>query len=165
MADKKKPVKRLRNPDGTWRRVNEEVQDGRNVKRKPRDVDTILAGLQEGTLDQRTRTAMQFNAVKEALGEDPEKVASALLRHDIAIYAVVNRAILDFVQENQGELVSKGGVIPDMLTKDFPRFQAAQTKALETLIKLERKNKGKGEGFLDVADAVLDITNRKEANE
>jgi hypothetical protein len=159
MANRKKPKERLRNPDGTWRGAGAPEEVGRN-KRKPRDVDGILAALQEGTLDQRTKTAMQFNAVKEALGEDPEKVAAALLRHDIAIYATVNRAILDFVQENQGELVSKGGVIPEMLTRDFPKFQAAQTKALEALIKIERKQKSNG-GVLDVADAVLDIASNQ----
>lgn len=151
--------KMRRNPDGTWRKPKApEIKA--NEKRRPKDIDGILAAFQEGTLDQRTKTAMQFNAVKDALGKDPEKVAAALLRHDVAVFAIVNRAILDFVQANQGQLVSDSGVIPEMLIKDFPKFQAAQTKALEALVKLERKNSGKG-GALDVADAVLDITSNQ----
>lgn len=151
--------KMRRNPDGTWRKPKApEIKA--NEKRRPKDIDGILAAFQEGTLDQRTKTAMQFNAVKEALGKDPEKVAAALLRHDVAVFAIVNRAILDFVQANQGQLVSDSGVIPEMLIKDFPKFQAAQTKALEALIKLERKNSGKGSS-IDVADAVLDITSNQ----
>ncbi|NCC58138.1 MAG: hypothetical protein EOM17_10980 [Synergistales bacterium] len=151
--------KMRRNPDGTWRKPEApEIKD--NEKRRPKDIDGILAAFQEGTLDQRTKTAMQFNAVKEALGEDPEKVAAALLRHDVSVFAIVNRAILDFVQANQGQLISDGGVIPEMLIKDFPKFQAAQTKALEALIKIERKQGRKGDS-LDVADAVLDITSNQ----
>lgn len=164
MSKNKSAETMRRNPDGTWRKPKApEIQDGE--KRRPKDIDTLLAAFQEGTLDQRTKTAMQFKAVKDALGEDPERVAAAILRNDIAIFATVNRAIMDFIQAKQGQLVSEDGTVPEMLTKDFPKFQAAQTKALEALIRIERKNSGKGESFLDVADAVLDITNRKGANE
>lgn len=141
---------RPRNPDGTWRSPL-----GKAKKRRPKgDVEEIIAGLQEGSLDKRTRTAMQFQAVKEALGEDPTAVAKALLRHDVAVYAVINRAILEHVQNKQGEIVTKKGELPALVTRDLPKFQQAMTKAVEALIRLEGKDGGKGS--LDVADIILD---------
>lgn len=124
------------------------------MKRRPTDVEEVIAGLQEGSLDKRTRTAMQFQAVKEALGEDPKAVAKALLRHDVAVYAVINRAILEHVQSKQGEIITKEGELPALVTRDLPRFQAAMTKAVEALLRLEGKDSGKN--VLDVADIVLE---------
>ena len=141
-----------RNPDGTFRSPLEKAGN----KRKPKsgDVEAIIAGLQEGNLDRRTKTAMQFQAVKEALGEDPKAVAKALLRHDVAVYAVINRAILEHVQSKQGEILTKDGELPALVTRDLPKFQAAMTKAVEALLRLEGKDGGKN--MLDVADIILD---------
>ena len=95
------------------------------MKRRPKGVEEIIAGLQEGSLDRRTKTAMQFQAVKEALGEDPKAVAKALLRHDVAVYAVINRAILEHVQNKQGEIITEKGELPALVTRDLPKFQGA----------------------------------------
>lgn len=157
----------LRNPDGTYRSEVDLPEKypscphkGR-MKRRPKSVDEIIAGLQEGSLDRRTKTALQFQAVKEALGEDPKAVAKALLTHDVAVYAVVNRAILEHVQGKQGDLLTENGELSPLVTRDLPRFQAAMTKALEALIRLEDKTPPKG--ILDVADIILD--GRGEAEE
>lgn len=150
---------KVRNPDGTWRSEVDLPEKypscphkGR-MKRRPKSVDEIIAGLQEGSLDRRTRTALQFSAVKEALGEDPVAVAKALLRHDVAVYAVINRAILDHVQSKQGDLMTESGELPPLVTRDLPKFQAAMTKAIESLIRLEAKSTKSN--VMDVADILL----------
>lgn len=151
-----------RNPDGSWRNPVDLPEKypscphkGR-MKRRPKGVEEIIAGLQEGSLDKRTKTAMQFQAVKEALGEDPKAVAKALLRHDVAVYAVINRAILEYVQNKQGEIITEKGELPALVTRDLPKFQGAMTKAIEALIRLE--GKGDGQDAVDVASLILDCS-------
>lgn len=150
-----------RNPDGTFRSTGLKPKEPLKRRKKAKkllerlDVETVIAGLQEGTLDRRTKTSIAFEAIKLALEDDPSKVAAELLRHDIAVYAVISRAILQYAQDKQGRLVTENGELLPLLRNDLPRFQAAMTKAVDSLMRLEGKATAKGAE--DVADIVLGL--------
>ena len=126
------------------------------AKRRPKDIKSLLACLQANTLDGRRREALQYEAVKEALSQDPAEVAKALLRHDVAVLAVVVRSIVEDAQQGGGFL--RDGTLAPALGNDLVRFQAAQTKTLEALLRLEGNPKSRtkdGATILDVASIVM----------
>ncbi len=126
------------------------------AKRNPKDIKSLLACLQTGTLDGRRREGLQYEAVREALGQDPAEVAKALLRHDIAVLAVVVRSIVEDAHQGGGFL--RDGTLAPALGNDLIRFSAAQTKSLEALLRLEGNPKSKtkdGATILDVASIVM----------
>ena len=150
-----------RNPDGTFRSTGGNSKPSAPNRKKAKkllqrvELEQVIAGLQGGTLDRRTKTSIQFEAVKEALAQDPARVSSELLRHDIAVYAVISRAILEYVQNSQGSLVDSNGELLPLIRNDFPRFQTAMTKSIDALMKLDSKAKAKGQS--NVADIVLEL--------
>ena len=120
------------------------------AKRNPKSIKALLACLQTGTLDGRRREGLQYEAVREALGQDPAEVAKALLRHDIAVLAVTIRAIVEDAQQGGGFL--RDGELAPALGKDLIRFQQAQTQALKALLSIEGNPKSRTD-----PDAVLDV--------
>lgn len=130
--------------------------DRGKMKRKPESIKELVAILQAGTLDGRTREAMQFQAVQDALGEDPLEVAKALLRYDVATCAVITRNIVEAVQASGG--IIKDGALDPSITKDLPKFQLGMCKAIDCLMRLEGKTPTKTTsqgGVLDVASIVM----------
>lgn len=105
------------------------------AKRNPKSIKALLACLQTGTLDGRRREGLQYEAVKEALAQDPAEVAKALLRHDIAVLAVTIRAIVEDAHQGGGFL--QDGKLAQALGQDLIRFQAAETQALKALLSIE----------------------------
>ena len=111
------------------------------AKRNPKSIKALLACLQTGTLDGRRREGLEYEAVKEALAQDPAEVAKALLRHDIAVLAVVVRAIVEDAHQGGGFL--QGGKLAPALGQDLIRFQAAQTAAMKALLSIEGNPKSR----------------------
>ncbi len=149
MADEKvKKNKVAAKPIGPGRGQAENIR-GR-AKRRPKDIKALLACLQANTIDGRRREALQYEAVKEALGQDPAEVAKALLRHDAAVLAVTIRAIVEDAQQGGGFL--RDGELAPALGKDLIRFQQAQTQALKALLSIEGNPKSRTD-----PDAVLDV--------
>ncbi len=152
--------KARKNPKDTGNKPKDAQPKGKTVrgrmKRKPESVQDLVAILQAGTLDGRSREAMQFQAVQDALGDDPLEVAKALLRYDVATCAVITRNIVEAVQASGG--IIKDGALDPSITKDLPKFQMGMCKAIDCLMRLEgktpTKQPGQG-GVLDVASIVM----------
>ena len=133
------------------------------AKRNPKSIKALLACLQANTLDGRRREGLQYEAVREALGQDPAEVAKALLRHDVAVLAVTIRAITEDAQRGGGFL--QDGKLAPALGADLLRFQAAQTKALEALLRIEGnpKSNTRDGNVLDVASIVMSDNDQEGA--
>lgn len=156
MADEK--VKKRQRDTGEMRRGTKAARkpDRGKMKRRPTSIKELVASLQAGTLDGRSREALQFKAVQDALGDDPLEVAKALLRYDVATCAVITRNIVEAVQASGGLI--KDGALDPSITKDLPKFQLGMCKAIDCLMRLESKTPsqpaGQG-GVMDVASIVM----------
>ena len=156
MSDEK--TKKRQRDTGEMRRATKAARkpDRGKVKRNPTSIKELVASLQAGTLDGRSREALQFKAVQDALGDDPLEVAKALLRYDVATCAVITRNIVEAVQASGG--IIKDGALDPNITKDLPKFQMGMCKAIDCLMRLEgktpTKQPGQG-GVLDVASIVM----------
>lgn len=135
-------------------------------------VAELLAKLNSNVIDSRTLAGTQFEIVKAGLEMDARATVISLLKHDIAASSVLIRSILDYCQDNKGNLISKKGELPKALTKDLPKFQASMAKAIYVLMRLENeagklggKPIEKGKAAYDMADIILGIDNEQDENE
>lgn len=150
-GSKNTPKNHLRKGDGQYRSPDP------NKHPRPKTADDLIKAISEERLDRRLKEVRQIAEVKRLLSVDPVGVAQAILRHDIACNIVITKALMDHAQANRASLVDEHGALPPALSKDFLGFQAATTKAIQTLMKLEERRANTPLPVeLDVASIVLE---------
>ena len=154
-----------RRPDGKFI-SNDGANKGYKKYRPKKLLDKMtlqdaLAQLKAGTISASTIAGKQFVAIQELLEIDARATVIELIRHDIATYAVLCRAIIDYCQDNKGKIISEKGQFPDALLK-LPKYQACMARGIDILLKLEGNKATNTLQDKDIADMVLELSQNED---
>ena len=96
--------------------------------------ETILA-IQESRLDGRTTQAQALSKTRQALADAPEEAIKALLRHNVAVSAMIQNEVVRELQA--GNMLTEDGRLPELVTKDLLRVQHSVVQSAGLLAQLE----------------------------
>ena len=121
---------------------------------RPQTVDDILEVLRKGRLDRRTKQAKSVVETKKVLELAPHEAMKSMLRHQVALNTLIERELVHFVLEREGNLLDQDGRLPKGIGDDLLRMQRATISAMKQLSALEGHSAGVEEK--DVSTLVLE---------
>lgn len=102
---------------------------------RPGEVEATIAALQENRLDGRTSQAQALAKTRQALADAPEEAIKALLRHNVAVGAMIQNEVIRALQ-GRG-MLTEGGRLPELVTKDLLHVQRSVVQSAGLLAQLE----------------------------
>lgn len=103
---------------------------------------------QDGTIDMRSSYGRAIKALKDELDHDQFQAAAELFKRDIAIYTIIEKAIECHLLSNPEAIISESGINP-MITGELVNIQSAKRRAINALLDLEKKKRGRSKAKKD----------------
>lgn len=105
----------------------------------------------DGSLDLRSTFGRSLRAIQEEIDKDQEEAARAILKRDIAFYAVLQKIAESYILAHPESIFTDQGINP-LLSKDLLKIQQLKRMALNNLLDMKKKGKRGGKRPKDGRD-------------
>lgn len=128
---------------------------GRPRKRKLRTDERLLAEIEAGRLDERTKPALAIKQTIRALEDDQKAASLELLRRDIAVNKVLEDVVVNLILNCPESLVNPvTKQLEQDVFKDLLRFQEQNRRAI---LAINQVSQNKAADPVTNAKAVLEV--------
>jgi hypothetical protein len=128
---------------------------GRPRKRKLRTDERLLAEIEAGRLDERTKPALAIKQTIRALEDDQKAASLELLRRDIAVNKVLEDVVVNLILNSPESLVNPTTKqLEQDIFKDLLRFQEQNRRAI---LAINQVSQNKAADPVTNAKAVLEV--------
>lgn len=135
--------------------VTEKRGRGRPRKRKLRTDERLLAEIEAGKLDERTKPALAIKQTIRALEDDQKAASLELLRRDIAVNKVLEDVVVNLILNSPESLVNPTTKqLEQDIFKDLLRFQEQNRRAI---LAINQVSQNKAADPVTNAKAVLEV--------
>lgn len=135
--------------------VTEKRGRGRPRKRKLRTDERLLAEIEAGRLDERTKPALAIKQTIRALEDDQKAASLELLRRDIAVNKVLEDVVVNLILNSPESLVNPTTKqLEQDIFKDLLRFQEQNRRAI---LAINQVSQNKAADPVTNAKAVLEV--------
>lgn len=139
--------------------VTDEVAEkrgrGRPRKRRLRTDERLLAEIEAGKLDERTKPALAIKQTIRALEDDQKAASLELLRRDIAVNKVLEDVVVNLILNSPESLVNPTTKqLEQDIFKDLLRFQEQNRRAI---LAINQVSQNKAADPVTNAKAVLEV--------
>ena len=125
-------------------------------KRKERTDQRLLAEIEAGKLDERTKPAIAMRKTRAALEEDQQAASMELLRRDISVNVLLQDIITARIANDSSSMFDpKTGRLDSSVMNDLLKLQEQNRRALVALNQI--KGKSGGGDAASNAKAVLEV--------
>jgi len=135
--------------------ITEKRGRGRPRKRKLRTDERLLAEIEAGKLDERTKPALAIKQTIRALEDDQKAASLELLRRDIAVNKVLEDVVVNLILNSPESLVNPTTKqLEQDIFKDLLRFQEQNRRAI---LAINQVSQNKATDPVTNAKAVLEV--------